>query len=123
MQIVTLTDVEQRHSSTLVWTSPKKKRKKERKKKERKEKKRKENSSFNNKSYNKRNVVDYAKPGPHAGQLNRFSFQRNNQMPQQKTFCSMRHFGHTDDFTRKGALVHPVTPREHLQVSLNTSAM
>lgn len=55
MQIITLTDVGQKHS----WSEHRQK-------------------SPHNKSYTKRNVVDYAKPGPHGGQLNRFSFQRNN---------------------------------------------
>lgn len=71
MQIVTLTDVEQKTQFNLGLSISKKKKKK---------------NPPNYKSYNKRNVVDYAKLGLHAGQLSRFSAQRNNLMRQQKLF-------------------------------------
>lgn len=66
MQIITLTDVEQKTQFNLGLSISKKSPRPKKK----------------DKSDNKRSVVDYAKPGRPADQLIRFSLQRNRLMLQ-----------------------------------------
>lgn len=61
--------------------------------------------------------MDYAKLCPQAGQLNRFSFQRNKLMLQQKLFLSyQQHLTHTNNFTRKKARWCTMSSSEHLEI-------